>query len=373
MTTRNYAWEEGGDGTFSIRGVPIFELGTHRGFNYDEPWARRALRSFARLKKERGYLPPVILGHTSDEGEEKPAVGFVDRLRMVGSHLLADLVGIGCELFDQIRAGRWPYRSVEVFDKDAQITALALLGGTPPYMKTAPLHFAEDGSAGVWISGEHLPRLEENRSNRRDGRGGEHNRPTSNGGNMQTETRQFSQQDVDRLIEAARAEERSHAEEKFRETKSRLERLEAEARTAQRRAFRADLQQLGYSPAILDSDEMSALVSRLMDRNEPIRFGEEEVAPLALLGCVLRIISERASDGRLFVDAGERAHSGTFHTFADTVGAPDDEAVARFGERVDPVSVRRYAHARELAESEGITFRDALQRVTAGNGIPGKE
>ena len=181
---------------------------------------------------------------------------------------------------------------------------------------------------------------------------------------MQTEIKHFSQQDVDRLVEAARTEERARAEEKFRETKSRLEHLEAESRTAQRRAFLADLQQLGYSPAVLDSEEMNALVGRMMDRNTPIRFGEEEVAPVALFGRVLRLIAERAVDGRLFVDAGERAHSGTFRTFADTVGAPDDEAVARFGERVDPVSVRRYVRAQELAESEGITFRDALQRLT---------
>jgi len=31
---------------------------------------------------------------------------------------------------------------------------------------------------------------------------------------------------------------------------------------------------------------------------------------------------------------------------------------------VDSGSVRRYVRARELAESEGITFREALQRVT---------
>jgi hypothetical protein len=369
MASTNYTWDESSDGTYTIRGVPVFELGKHRGFQYDESWAKRALRSFAKLKKDRGYLPPVILGHTADDGHEKPAVGFMDRLRLTGSHLVADLVGISRELFEQVRKGCWPYRSIEVFDKEAQITALALLGGTRPYMKTDPLHFAEDGSAGVWVSGEHLPRLEDDSSERGSEatvHGGS-NAQETNGGSMQTQGKQFSQQEMDRLIENARCEERARAEEQLRETKDRLEQLEAETRMAHKRAFRSQLQQLGYTPAILDSKEMGTLVTCLTDRAEPVRFGEEEVTPLKLFGQMLRLISTHAEQKQLFVEIGERADSGKFRTFDDMGDTSQDDAIARLGEQVDPTSVERYVQARELAEAEGMAFRDALQQVTASN------
>jgi len=385
-----YAWDQAADGSYTIRSVPIFELGEHRGFRYDVAWARRALSAFARLKSAHGYLPPVVLGHTSEESQEKPAVGFVDRLRLVGSRIVADLVGIGRDLFEQIRAGRWPYRSVEVFDRDAQITALALLGGTPPYMKTEPLHFAEDGSASVWIGGgsrlEVSPRLEETR--RHDG-----------GAMEEKEVRKFDLAgsagagEVDELIEAARVEERTKADEriqaaeekfqavegKLRQATEQLGRLEAEARiteekfraAAERRraaetsAFRAELRGHGYSPAIVDAPEVGALVERLIGDEEPVRFdvaGADGVAPLALFGRVLRLVAERAAQGTAFVGTDERATSSRFRALDD----PMMDEAARFdraGGAVDPASIRRYARARELAKGEGIAFREALKRV----------
>jgi len=366
MASANYTWDENTDGTFTIRGVSIFDLGTHRGFRYDESWARRALRSFAKLKKERGYLPPLILGHTTDDGQEKPAVGFMDRLRLSGSRLLADLTGLSRELFEQVRKGCWPYRSVEVFDKDAQITALALLGGTRPYMKTEPLHFAEDGSAAIWISGEHLPRLAENvsgKGNNAPSDGGDNGQ--TDGGSMQTQSRQFSQQEVDRLIEATRSEERTRAEERFHESKVRLEHLEAESRVTRKRSFRDEMQQLGYAPAILDSQEMISLTSHLMESDDMVRFGEEEVSPLDIFGRLLRLVSTRAGKGQMLVEASESAPSEKFRTFGEATDTSEDEAISRFGAQVDPTSVRRYMQAKELAESEGMAFRDALQHVMA--------
>jgi|GEM_PF-1501851 len=356
MAETRYGWEQAADGTFAIRGVPVFELGEHRGFRYDEAWARKALKTFVRLKSEHGYLPPVILGHTTEEGDEKPAVGFLDRLRLVGSRLVADIVGLSKKLFEQIRAGRWPYRSVEVFDRAAQVTALALLGGTPPYMKTAPLHFADDGSAAVWIEGNHLPRLEKGEPGR-----------TNHGGTMQepdrNEVKQFSEEDVRSLVEAARAEERTRMEATLQSTRKRLEHLEAEAHAAQVRAFRAELREFGYSPAIIESPEMSALVDQLTHQ-QPVRFGEEDLPPVTLFGRVLGLIAQRAAQGSAFVETAELSRSGRHHAFgaeSDADGG-EDRVAAQFGERVDPASVRRYVRARDLAKSEGITFREALMR-----------
>jgi hypothetical protein len=356
MDAVRLAWDRAQDGTYTIRNVPIFELGNHRGFNYDESWARRALQSFARQKSERGYLPPVILGHTRDDGEEKPAVGFVDRLRLVGRRLVGDLSGVAKELFDEIRAGRWPYRSVEVFDRAAQITAVALLGGTPPYMKTAPLHFAEDGSAGVWI----------------DGHRAVGNDDREEGGTMETaqnaeqkDIHRFSEEDVARFVAKAREEERAKStqlEAELAEARSRLERMEHDAREAEAQAFGAELRGFGYTPGIVDAPELATLAKQLA-RAEPVRFGEREVQPLALLRDVLRLVAERIETNTAMVDRSERAEVGRF----SRDGAADDMP-ERFGGAVDPASLERYRRAREIAERDGVSFRDALAKTVNGNG-----
>lgn len=360
MTDVKCTWEESGDGKHAVRGVPIFALGEHRGFAYDEAWARRALRTFVRLKREHSYLPPVILGHTTDGAEEKPAVGFLDRLRLVGRHIVGDLVGLSKDVFEEIRAGHWPYRSVEVFDRAAQITALALLGGTPPYLKTAPLHFADDGTAAVWLDGENLPRLGSGR--------------LEDGGTMQEtdrkRVRKFSEDEVERLVDAARAEERTKMGETLDRTKQRLAELENEAHATQVRMFRSELRDAGYAPAIVESPEMNALVEELSRRGEPVKFGEETVQLVALLGRLLGLIAERAAGGSAFVETGERARSGRFQQFGAGNGDDGEDAVtSQFGDRVDPASVRRFVLARDLAKAEGITFREALVRVAGGDAM----
>lgn len=353
METTGLKWHRARDGTYIIRNVPIFELGNHRGFDYDESWARRALQSFARHKSERGYLPPVILGHTRDDGEEKPAVGFLDRLRLVGRRIIGDLSGVAKELFDEIRAGRWPYRSVEVFDRAAQITAVALLGSTPPYMKTPPLHFADDGSAGVWIERHEFDQIE--------------------GGRMeaaqnaeQNDIRQFSEEDVEQFVAKAREEERAvsaRLEAQLAETQSRLERMENDARAAEAQAFGAELRGFGYTPGIVDAPELATLVERLA-QTEPVRFGERTVQPLALLRDVLRLIAERIEKNTAMVDRSERAETGRFSRH----GVADDTP-EQFGGAVDPASLERYRRAKEIAERDGVSFRDALAKSGNGNGI----
>lgn len=355
MTDLKCTWEEGPDGTYAVRGVPIFALGEHRGFPYDESWARRALKTFARLKKEHGYLPPVVLGHTTDDGQEKPAVGFLDRLRLIGSHIVADIVNLGKDAFDEIRAGRWPYRSVEVFDRAAQITALALLGGTPPYLKTAPLHFAEDGTAAVWIDGEALPQLA---WGRRD-----------DGGTMQDNdgatVKRFSEEEVQHLVDAARAEERTRMSQALEETKKRLEELEDDAHRAQVNTFRGEMRVLRYNPAIIEAPETSALIDELSRRSEPVRFGDENVQPIALFGRVLALIAARTAQDSAFVETGERARAERYARFGGGNG-DEDEVISHFGGHVDPASARRFVRARDLMKAEGITFREALMRVAVG-------
>jgi hypothetical protein len=138
------------DGTFNILEVPIFELGEHRGTKYDENWASDAVANFSTLKG-KNFLPRVIVGHTDDKSEN-PAVGFLDNLKVQGKQVMAGLVNLKKEIFEQIKDKAWPSRSVEVNPEKKKFTALALLGGTEPFFPFEPIDvkFQADPE-GQWV------------------------------------------------------------------------------------------------------------------------------------------------------------------------------------------------------------------------------
>jgi hypothetical protein len=129
-------------GKYTIRDVPIFQVHDTR-FNCDQQWLVDAINNHNR-HKERGWLPPIILGHNlrgPAKKEEKRAVGFFDNLRLIGNEVYADLIRIPKWLLDQIRDNAYPSRSCEVLPNSKRITALALLGGTTPYFSLPSLMF----------------------------------------------------------------------------------------------------------------------------------------------------------------------------------------------------------------------------------------
>lgn len=77
-----------------------------------------------------------------DHAESGPAHGFISDLVWDGTYLRADLAGVPPELAQQLAAGRYPYRSAEVYaDLDGRgpyLRALALLGARPPAVKGLP-------------------------------------------------------------------------------------------------------------------------------------------------------------------------------------------------------------------------------------------
>jgi len=327
--------------------VPVFALGEHRGFRYDDAWARRALEVFQRLKRKYGYLPPVIIGHTSDTESEKPAVGFMDGLRIAGNHLVADLTGLTREVYDQIRAGRWPYRSIEVISRAAQITALALLGGTPPYMKTPPLRFSESGAATHHTKGEQMDDTSPREVNR------------------------FTEEEVTRLIEDARAEERSRAEEMLAATRQMVERLQADARGAATARFRENLRRLGYAPALVEAPEMTALfehVARDSGTGEPetVKFGDTEATPAELFERLLERIAQHAARNGAFVRAGQEVPSAPHQRFWEEHAPAETSVPAHVLDRASAASVERLNRAQKLAKEQGIPFRNALIRIMEG-------
>jgi len=328
--------------------VPVFALGEHRGFRYDEAWARRALEAFRTLKRQHGYLPPVIIGHTSDTEAEKPAVGFMDNLRIAGNNLVADLVGLTKEVYDQIRAGRWPYRSIEVISRAAQITALALLGGTPPYMKTPPLRFSQHGAAPLHTKGETM----EDTSPR--------------------EVKRFTEEEVARLIEDARAEERSRADETLAATRQTLERLQADARSVATARFRENLRRLGFAPALVEAPEMTALFEHMAHGHPAtghpatVKFGDTDTTPADLFQRLLERIAQQAARGSAFVRAGQEVASAPHQRFWEEEAPTGLPVPAHVLDRSSAASVERLNRAQKLAHEQGISFRDALIRVMEG-------
>jgi hypothetical protein len=109
-----------------------------------------ALNNFNSLKADKKFLPRVIVGH--QEKEEKPAVGFLDNLKLQGKIVMADLVNLAQKTFDEIRTKAWPSRSVEVNPDKKKFTALALLGGSEPYFQFEPIDVKfEADPDGQWV------------------------------------------------------------------------------------------------------------------------------------------------------------------------------------------------------------------------------
>jgi len=120
-----------GDGFYTIKDVPVFEMHTDRGFPCDVAWMKTAIANHNHYKQQ-GYRPTIIIGHNV-KGQEKESVGFLDTLVLKGKRLFADLVRVPREIKEKIVRNSYPSRSVEVLPSSKRILTLALLGGTTPH------------------------------------------------------------------------------------------------------------------------------------------------------------------------------------------------------------------------------------------------
>ena len=137
-----YKSSKNNDGSFNVLEVPIFQLGTHKGFSYTKKWAEETLKTHKALEKNE-YFPSVIIGHTDNKGE-KPAVAFLKNLKLKGDFFFADLIKISSNFFDKLKERAYPYRSVEVSPVKNRFAVLGLLGGTPPYFKLPIMEVYKD-------------------------------------------------------------------------------------------------------------------------------------------------------------------------------------------------------------------------------------
>lgn len=143
-----YKYTKNPDGTYTVYAIPVFVLGTHRDFAYDEAWAARLVDNHTSLQ-QKDHLPPIFIGHNSPWGsvDEKAANGFLSNIRNVNGTIFADFVIHSEQDFQLIRELKYPYRSVEVHNADACISGIAMLGGTEPYFKFPRLQLEQGEEA----------------------------------------------------------------------------------------------------------------------------------------------------------------------------------------------------------------------------------
>lgn len=148
MSSKRYAVTPNADGTFTIPAVEIFRLGEHKGFNYDAAWFARAQVNNQNLA-DRGWNPPVFIGHTGFSGSEKAKVADAVNLRLAADNatVIADYLLETDGHLKLFQSGGYPHRSVEVYGDQALFGGVAQLGATEPYHKFPPLHLEKFSAA----------------------------------------------------------------------------------------------------------------------------------------------------------------------------------------------------------------------------------
>ncbi len=141
-----YEANQNSDGTWTIYDVPIMgplPAGARRNaFPIGKKWMQKAIENHARCMSE-GYIAPLHVYH-HDQGKETQSAGMflpkkISQIRMGGRSvpvILADLMRVPEEVFEEIQALRLAYRSPEVAKwEDPQLASLALLPDEAPYFK----------------------------------------------------------------------------------------------------------------------------------------------------------------------------------------------------------------------------------------------
>lgn len=138
-----YPADQNDDGTWNIRGVPVFAEHERFGHAFDAAWIAAAVTRAAE-QYHAGYVAPLHVGHHPSLRVERAGYFLLtgSDVRAFGASAepvavaLADLLSVPAHVYARIRAGELPYCSVEVlrenFD-DPEIKSLALLEHEAPY------------------------------------------------------------------------------------------------------------------------------------------------------------------------------------------------------------------------------------------------
>jgi septal ring factor EnvC (AmiA/AmiB activator) len=128
--------------TKDIKGVEIFSVGTWNGDEYTMEDLNEMVKNFSELRS--GLKPHLKLGHDEDQRliqtDGLPAVGWIERLYVMGDKLVADFSQIPKTIYDLIESGGYKKVSSEIYYNlkigekiyNKVLAAVALLGADTP-------------------------------------------------------------------------------------------------------------------------------------------------------------------------------------------------------------------------------------------------
>lgn len=160
MAGGRYRFSANDDGTYNIHDVEIMgEMASHARMNpkpVGAKWHQRAVDR-AKLRAKEGYVAPLHVYHHGDGDGRTERAGFVLPTKVgttvVGGKkmatIYADLQRIPAAVFERIKNGELPYRSVELppWTHEPEILSLALLPDEAPHFKFALLKPGEEIAA----------------------------------------------------------------------------------------------------------------------------------------------------------------------------------------------------------------------------------
>jgi hypothetical protein len=353
MHFKQYQTSTNDDGSINVHDVEIFKLGKHKGFDYSYSWAQQLLNNHRELE-QTGYLPSVIIGH-NDGFEEKPARGFLQNIRLEGDVLKADITKIPEAVFQSLKNREYPHRSVEVNPEDARITALALLGGTPPYHKLPIMEFS--GKEGCEI-------IEFNESPAQGvlaeirqmfAEFFERFKPAQAAENATTETKEedkgMSEVNFAEEFAAKHGITPEEAVKQLQQFKEQAARQAAEARKQRIAAFAEQLKTAEHvAPAVVD--EIIKPFMEAFPADASVKFDDKEFAGPEAVEALLKAVFAAAKENKLFVDFEEK----TRH--ADSTG--DNPLDVLFSDEAPDFRKTLHNKALQIAEEKNITYAEAL-------------
>jgi hypothetical protein len=152
------------NGNWSIKDIPIFIEHTYEdGEVFDSKWMREALAKSQQRLEQDGYRAPLHANHHRP-GEKVERIGEFIPTRIAPmtyegkevNAIYADFVNITPENYERIKRGEFPYRSVEIPPKRAEIVSLALLSDKVPYFRFSNLEIGKEikNEMALMFSGE---------------------------------------------------------------------------------------------------------------------------------------------------------------------------------------------------------------------------
>ncbi len=333
----------------TIEGVEIFRTGKHRGseiVDITDNDLAEMVNSFNELSAAGGFQPVLKLGHDEVQkffGARKgaPNLGFVEKLRIEGSKILANFTNVPDVLYDLIKQRRFNTVSIEMFPKTEfngkqfknVLTAVALLGAELPAVKglkeLAATLFTEEVETD--FPGDKIELKEPDM-------------PAT-----------YSQEQLDTLVEAAIAKAKDEVKATFTDTVATLttERDTAVAgqKTAETalRNFEDDTRKSTAEAMVDKAIEQGKLLPKQKDAalafalnlSGSVKFGDEEKS-------LTKLFDEFIDSLPAKVELGEKGKGGSKEAFSTAATEVDVKARAKQGENKD----MDYATARTIVLNE---------------------